>query len=575
MLVAKLASIWCFVVVTSVCARSTQHRHHRHRHRHRHHGRGSKIQRNLKFKHQPIDRHEDWYADNLFPRHVFSHLREQDNATVVHGRRAADDECQDALCHGYSCQSLLNSIYTCEELNTTYGCTSCAICEECLAANYGDDDGGCKWPAGKPTSCGAADESDCYTSNIEAAEAGETHPFRVKYVRQYLEASAGDSSRSSATCYAVGQVVDPCYFDYGRESYRCPVACTEDDIITPEKLAFANERLDWAEEYLGQLFSTVDLFKPLEIESSTLDGEMSNLEESSYPDYDIVIIVTMHPSGVGAGIAGYALPLQHYAGTDQVDDPATRVVVAQFNWCPDQINEDNVDSKSELSKAARLIIHETLHTMNAVKTDSRYHANSWGGQRCQREIYVDSEEEWSGIYTRKVVTNRTLTVAREQFGCSTLEGVPIENQYIGYGSHWESRIAGPEVLAYGENTGESYISDITLAFIEDLGFFVANYSHAGRFGDPAQEPFVDTTSILTKLQSGPGSDFVHTFDDEVSSPGHLRWGRNEGCEFVFGSPAEWPEQYLCSDSSSDGCTPDNRLTARCSLTSWGGAGEVR
>ena len=52
-------------------------------------------------------------------------------------------------------------------------------------------------------------------------------------------------------------------------------------------------------------------------------------------------------------------------------------------------------------------------------------------------------------------------------------------QVIGYGSHWETRVTGPEVLAYGENTGESYISDLTLAFIEDLGFFIANYSHAG------------------------------------------------------------------------------------------------
>jgi hypothetical protein len=49
--------------------------------------------------------------------------------------------------------------------------------------------------------------------------------------------------------------------------------------------------------------------------------------------------------------------------------------------------------------------------------------------------------------------------------------MPIENQFIGYGSHWESRVTGPEVLAYGENTGEGYISDLTLAFIEDLGFF--------------------------------------------------------------------------------------------------------
>ena len=188
-------------------------------------------------------------------------------------------------------------------------------------------------------------------------------------------------------------------------------------------------------------------YKPLYLEDGTVAKSLSNLRQRSFPDYDLVVIVTMHPSGVGAGIAGYAMPLQHYAGTDTVDDPATRVVVAQYNWCPNQINTDNANSKSELSKAARLIMHETLHNMNAVKTSRRYFSNAWGGQRCEKQIFIDSVEEWSGIRTRKVVANRTVTVAREQFGCDSLEGVPIENQYIGYGSHWESRVTGPEVLA--------------------------------------------------------------------------------------------------------------------------------
>eukprot|EP00750_Incisomonas_marina_P021440 INCI4403.1.p1 GENE.INCI4403.1~~INCI4403.1.p1 ORF type:complete len:1790 (-),score=258.98 INCI4403.1:108-5477(-) len=551
-------------------------------------GRKSKVRHNLKFKHQPVGPEEDWHADNLFPRHLFTHLRDKDASAAAaataghepagpaHGERqlADDPPCTAAMCHGYTCTTLLAASYTCEELTGVYACDSCYDCSACEAPAWGDDDGGCQWPSGKPTSCGAAHEADCYVDNMEAAELGLTHPFRVKYIRQYVNALASDPRRSSATCYAVGQIVDPCYFDYGRDRYRCPVTCTEDDVLTPEKVAFVNERLDWAEEHLANLFQTVDLYKPLELEASTVSGSLSNLRQTSYPDHDIAIVVTLHPSGVGAGIAGYAIPLQSYAGTDTVEDPATRVVVAHYNWCPDQIKVDNLDSKSEMSKAARLIMHETLHTMNAVKTDSRYHANAWGGQRCAREIFVDSVEEWSGVYTRKVVTNRTLTVAREQFGCDTLEGVPIENQYIGYGSHWESRVTGPEVLAYGENTGESYISDLTLAFIEDLGFFVANYSAAGRFGEPNHEDATDSESFLAKLQSGPASGQSVTFENAGLSPGYLRWGRHAGCAFVFGPPSEWPAEYLCTEDRADGCTPDRRLTARCSLTSWGGVGET-
>ena len=239
-----------------------------------------KIHRNtLKFKHQPANPEEDWWADNLYPRHVFSHLRAADAVAAVaaaqtaggggddaapdegaeHGRRLADVACSASMCHGYSCAALLASSYSCDDLVDFYGCPSCAACEVCARPTYGDDDGGCIWPAGKPTSCGAPDESLCHVDSMEAEQLGRVHPFRVKYVRQYLDATADDPGRSSATCFAAGQIVDPCFFDYGRDNYRCPVECTQEDVFTAEKREFVNERLDWAEKFLGMLFQTVDL----------------------------------------------------------------------------------------------------------------------------------------------------------------------------------------------------------------------------------------------------------------------------------------------------------------------------
>ena len=187
----------------------TQHEHQKHSSQPRR--RTSKIRHNLKFKHQPANPEEDWYADNLYPPHVFSHLRHPQrpvsgtaetkpvpvtvpervptlharNVTSHRGRQLADAGCDAAMCHGYTCTQLLASTYSCDDLTGFYGCDSCYDCDSCTRPVYGDDNGGCSWPAGKPTSCGLADEADCYLDNMEAAALGMTHPARVKYIRQY------------------------------------------------------------------------------------------------------------------------------------------------------------------------------------------------------------------------------------------------------------------------------------------------------------------------------------------------------------------------------------------------------
>ena len=40
---------------------------------------------------------------------------------------------------------------------------------------------------------------------------------------------------------------------------------------------------------------------------------------------------------------------------------------------------------------------------------------------------------------------QVVATARAHFNCSTLIGVPLENQKLGMGVHWEARVLGPEV----------------------------------------------------------------------------------------------------------------------------------
>ena len=57
-----------------------------------------------------------------------------------------------------------------------------------------------------------------------------------------------------------------------------------------------------------------------------------------------------------------------------------------------------------------------------------------------------------------------MTMVRKHFKCRDLEGMPLEDFRTGVGVHWEARLTGPEVMSYGTEAGEAYLSDLTLAF---------------------------------------------------------------------------------------------------------------
>ena len=69
--------------------------------------------------------------------------------------------------------------------------------------------------------------------------------------------------------------------------------------------------------------------------------------------------------------------------------------------------------------------------------------------------------------TLHIKTPTVLQKWREQTKCNTSEGPSLEDLPGGAGSHWEARQFGSEVMSYGTFSGEAYLSDMTLAFLED------------------------------------------------------------------------------------------------------------
>ena len=148
----------------------------------------------------------------------------------------------------------------------------------------------------------------------------------------------------------------------------------------------------------------------------------------------------------------------------------------------------------------------------------------------------------------------------------------MEDHHIGYGSHWEARVFGPAIMSYGDNSGESYLSDLTLAFLEDTGYFVVNYTVGGRLTahTASKLGLADVPSLLTKDTGELRKQVGEAGNTSAkTTPGYTRWGRHAGCGFVSGSPKKWPAAYRCDSPQTGGCTPDNKMTARCTLETWG------
>lgn len=76
----------------------------------------------------------------------------------------------------------------------------------------------------------------------------------------------------------------------------------------------------------------------------------------------------------------------------------------------------------------------------------------------------------------------------------------------------------------------SVVSKMTLALLEDSGWYQANYSMAD----------------------------------------HLDWGRNQGTEFVTSPCSQWKGAYRCNTTQVSGCTYNREAEGYCPIISYGG-----
>lgn len=388
---------------------------------------------------------------------------------------------------------------------------------------------------------------------IDTAESqGLTAPIRIKVLWDVIEGTdySGTNAGSNARqCTSVGASVRvACQVG---SSINCPWSdCAAEDVVAAghAKLALMKERLEWVKTYFSNALRVKRVLDDIQISSSVVNT--FNLGVNKVSNADLAIIMTARPMPYHK-LAGFAYCAQR--------DQLNRCTVGVFNWVPKVLDVANKDLPSSAASERHTAIHEIVHVLGGIFPNGP-HIDDSGAIKTSGVYIVERDSQGYDKPATKVVTPRVLKIVRDQFDCQTMTGMPIEDQPTGKGAHWEARIMGPEVMSYGTGTGEVYMSDLTFAYLEDTNQYRANYSFTG--------PLIVTTGDTgQKLDFKVDSTLAAKDLPAPLSPGYLRWGRHQGCDFVQQKATQWSDNYQCKQHREFACTFDHRLSAVCDIKS--------
>ena len=133
------------------------------------------------------------------------------------------------------------------------------------------------------------------------------------------------------------------------------------------------------------------------------------------------------------------------------------------------------------------IIHEFTHVLGFMEENF----NNLNMIFSNTDIY--------GIERSYINSPKVLQVARKYFNCDSIDGVPLENN-DGEGTagcHWEERVLLGEYMIGESYPEETVISEFTLAALEDMGYYQANYYTGGlmKFGKNKGCEFVNLKCV--------------------------------------------------------------------------------
>ncbi|KAF8561840.1 hypothetical protein P879_07954 [Paragonimus westermani] len=259
-------------------------------------------------------------------------------------------------------------------------------------------------------------------------------------------------------------------------------------------------------------------------------------------DTDFVLYISSLPTNrcETSKVLGYAAHCQTASHTD-------RPIAGYINFCPNVLKHESSDRVRSLFIAK----HELLHALGfssslfAMYRDENNQPLTPRDPNTQlpslgwSQISSNSVYQWSNRVVRTVqrrwlsaygnhtklahivVTPTVLRVARAFFDCPTLDGVELEDQDEAgvFLTHWEKRLLENELMT-ATYTNSYRISPITLAMMEDTGWYRANYamSHDFSWGRGLGCSFAMSSCLEYMLEQKRLHSSIDPFCQQIQPP---------------------------------------------------------
>ncbi|GAA0184462.1 metalloprotease [Lithospermum erythrorhizon] len=301
----------------------------------------------------------------------------------------------------------------------------------------------------------------------------------------------------------------------------CWYNCTSDDIAVEDKRRRLHKALGQTADWFRRALAVEPVKGNLRLSGYSACGQDGGVQlpreyvEDGVADADLVLLVTTRPT-TGNTLA-WAVACER--------DQWGRAIAGHVNVAPRHLT-----AEAETLLSATLI-HEVMHVLGF---DPHAFAHFRDERKRRRtQVTEESMDDKLGRVVTRVVLPRVVMHSRHHYGAFSGNFTGLELEDGGgrgtSGSHWEKRLLMNEIMTGSVDT-RSVVSRMTLALLEDSGWYRANYSMADR----------------------------------------LDWGHNQGTDFVTSPCNHWKGAYHCNSTHLSGCTYNREAEGYCPIVNYSG-----
>ncbi|KAF7817552.1 Leishmanolysin-like peptidase [Senna tora] len=299
----------------------------------------------------------------------------------------------------------------------------------------------------------------------------------------------------------------------------CWYNCTSEDISGEDKKHRLRKALGQTADWFRRALAVEPVKGNLRLSGYSACGQDGGVQlpreyvEEGVVDADLVLLVTTRPT-TGNTLA-WAVACER--------DQWGRAIAGHVNVAPRHLT-----AEAETLLYATLI-HEVMHVLGF---DPHAFAHFRDERKRRRNLVTEQiMDEKLGRMVTRVVLPRVVMHSRHHYGAFSENFTGLELEDGGgrgtSGSHWEKRLLMNEIMTGSVDT-RSVVSKMTLALLEDSGWYSANYSMAD----------------------------------------HLDWGHNQGTEFVTLPCNLWKGAYHCNRTQLSGCTYNREAEGYCPIVTY-------